>query len=219
VIERQSEPKVKFREPKLVEYEPEGDKEVMELQSCPSNQSSTKDEESSNESFIDEEFIEASHVVTEDNVELESFQQSTSVDSDNNLDTDYGKDDFYDEKDDQEDLKLPKDSRSSVKKKVKVEAWCEPEEDPRSNTNVTIINSANLQKIKTCCEYKKRDGYKEKLPKYNGFVSKYGLSKEEIDRRNFVNSKMYQKRQLQVELQKERSIARKQINEEAFSKW
>jgi hypothetical protein len=214
---------VKFREPKLVDYEPEEDEnEVMELTSH-SNQGSVKDEESSEESFITEECIGAQiqeQADIEEVVELEKSPRTASIDLDYVAEIELGNDEFHDEIDDHEDPKLTKDSNNLVRKKTKVEAWCEPEEHQSTTQNGPESSSESQRKqTKFCCEYKESDEYKQKLPKYNGFISKYGLSKEEITRRELFNSQMLQKKQLQQERKFENSIARKQINEEAFSKW
>lgn len=70
---------------------------------------------------------------------------------------------------------------------------------------------------KQCCQHKNE--YKLKLPKYNGFTSNYGLSKEELDRRRFNqlrNSEFQQN--LEVKKSEQKDYVAK-ANEEAFSKW
>lgn len=74
-------------------------------------------------------------------------------------------------------------------------------------------------KNKKCCEFKATDEYKQKLPKYNGFFSHYGLSKDEIERREhkmLTNVEVKRRRSSQY-TEKQEHLAK--TNEEAFSKW
>jgi hypothetical protein len=72
---------------------------------------------------------------------------------------------------------------------------------------------------KDCCQYKETDEYKNKLPRYNGLYSHYGLSKDELERRE---SKQLENCQLQFRRQSRQTEQKEflaKTNEEAFAKW
>ena len=70
--------------------------------------------------------------------------------------------------------------------------------------------------VKLCC---KNNEYKQKLPKYNGFSSIYGLSKDELERRHFKQLRSIEIRQRRAAKKKEQKEYFAKINEEVFAKW
>lgn len=74
-------------------------------------------------------------------------------------------------------------------------------------------------KVKTCCKHKESDEYKQKLPKYNGAHSNYGLSLEEIAKRQRKEQKSIHIKQRKEEQQFEQKELLSKNNEEAFAKW
>lgn len=80
-----------------------------------------------------------------------------------------------------------------------------------------VEESRKIRKL--CCFFKETDEYKQSLPLYNGFNSNYGLSKDEIAKREVIQSKKQQvqrNRQMQ-QIEHEEFMA--SVNEEAFAKW
>lgn len=71
-----------------------------------------------------------------------------------------------------------------------------------------------LQVVKNCCQYKESNEYKEKLPNYNGLNSRYGLSKEEIDRLESGRTRREQVRSVKQRKQLEQKELVARINEE-----
>ena len=75
-------------------------------------------------------------------------------------------------------------------------------------------------KVKTCCKHKESDEYKQKLPKYNGaHYSNYGLSLEEIAKRQRKEQKSIHIKHRKEEQQFEQKELLSKNNEEAFAKW
>ncbi|CAO1354742.1 unnamed protein product [Diamesa hyperborea] len=74
-------------------------------------------------------------------------------------------------------------------------------------------------KVKTCCKHKESEEYKQKLPKYNGAHSNYGLSLEEIAKRQRKEHKSIHIKQRKEEQQFEQKELLSKNNEEAFAKW
>lgn len=61
-----------------------------------------------------------------------------------------------------------------------------------TNSEEILSTDDSKSRLKLCCIWKESDEYKRKLPKYNGFNSNYGLSKEEIARRESIQQKQQQ---------------------------
>lgn len=94
-----------------------------------------------------------------------------------------------------------------------------------TNTNTTANSNAGAPSeltdlkfnYKTCCEYKHSE--QEKLPKYTGYLSEYGLSREQLERRE-AQLQRKQNQALQKALaSSEKEMQKMQDNERAFTKW
>lgn len=90
-----------------------------------------------------------------------------------------------------------------------------------SSSNRSINPSNDLFKIhlnvRACCENKYLDN--NRLPRYNGYISQYGLSKDQIEQRN-VNRQKY----MEQRTRRNRAILRAKeeianLNEQAFRQW
>lgn len=71
--------------------------------------------------------------------------------------------------------------------------------------------------VKSCCEFKYLEN--NRLPRYNGFFSQYGLSKDQLDRRELARRKNFENH-----LRRQRDILRAKqqianLNELAFRQW
>lgn len=91
----------------------------------------------------------------------------------------------------------------------------------RNLTNKDTINQDDLLKIhlnvRSCCENKYLDN--NRLPRYNGYISQYGLSKDQLEERELNRQKYLEKR-----ARREREIMRAKqqiahLNELAFQQW
>lgn len=71
--------------------------------------------------------------------------------------------------------------------------------------------------VRKCCEYKYLEN--DRLPRYNGYISQYGLSKDQLD--NLEKKKRFNRQQLDEKRTQFREVnARKSAeNERAFAKW
>ncbi|CAH1709401.1 unnamed protein product [Chironomus riparius] len=194
-----------------------------------------KEEESSDDGYIDDDLFDPS---TEERLIIETIEIEEVCEeievldiSDNNnrafangidesLDIEeakYEEDEFY--KDDEirdatmskenEIISEPREKSSSAKRKFRTKIC------PIGNIPV----DERRTRTKKCCEFKETDEYKQKLPKYNGFYSHYGLSKDEIERREEKlrkNVEVYRRRSSH-HFEKQDNLAK--ANEEAFAKW
>lgn len=71
--------------------------------------------------------------------------------------------------------------------------------------------------VRKCCEFKYLEN--DRLPRYNGYISQYGLSKDQLD--NLEKKKRFNRQQMDEQRTRFREInARKSAeNERAFAKW
>lgn len=94
-----------------------------------------------------------------------------------------------------------------------------PRRRQRPKSSPAVVQTDHPVKYKSCCEEKKRSEREQKLPKYMGDVSEYGLSRDQLEmkrerqerRRRNRQEVAYRKYQLEVE--------RIRLNEESFAKW
>lgn len=71
--------------------------------------------------------------------------------------------------------------------------------------------------FKPCCEYKLMES--TRLPRYSGYYSQYGLSKEQLEKRDSRQEKLMQRRFEKHSKRHEAEVQRSQINEDAFARW
>lgn len=286
-FQRSTQPKVRFRDHQLVDFEPEANESVpaqQQMERRPSvtvstvnsnsqnNISKIKEEESSDDGYIDEEdevvaeveqtriVVESSSVEIEEVCEQIEILEAASVDigdedddgeSDNddnsaNEEEIYTKDDFHEDnnnKDENSAIMTTTVKKKAHKKQKQQPQQALPTSEKKKNSSKKVFRSKvtpsadeimpttptdapmeisapskkSASSRKLCCQM--NNEYKQKLPKYNGFSSNYGLSKEELERRSF-NQQRYNEIQQSREAKKsEQKKFVAKVNEEAFSKW
>lgn len=232
-VQRQSQPKVRFRDHKLVDYEPEDVNEIME--NTNPKVISNREDDSSDDGYIDDE-VDATTSIEEaveiedvcEQIEQDEERENNRKESMNN--ENYLKEDFHGESDsEQTPLGEAKDAgnenpvlSSSNETSSKAEKFTKlhilrPKSSKVNPCDVPLGDQSKIRK--TCCDYKGTDEYKQKLPKYNGFNSNYGLSKEEFVKREYVQLKLKQHKELKTIHRMEQKEFVASLNEEAFSKW
>lgn len=230
-VQRQSLPKVRFKDHKLVDFEPEDDNELMEKVSN-SSKIGKSDDESSDDGYIDDETVDTT-VIEENCVsesleiedvceQIEQFETSESHEVEpKDIKEENNHENVADEPEGSElekqcsdlyETKLSKLEKTSRKKTYGLKS-------SKVNPYSDILVEDQTVRSKTCCYYKKTDEYKQKLPKYNGFNSNYGLSKEEIAKRELIYLKHKQHRQHKHNQRVEQKEFLARTNEEAFAKW
>lgn len=223
-LARKTQPKVRFRDQKLVDYESEG----ME--------SMGKEQESSDDGYIDDDLPEATTSI-EEVVEIEDVcetieqlvEASENVDKETLTVENYSQEDFNEDEGDVEGSNLDDTLADQTSIDTQIEKLSKPEKSMKqqflrsksSKVNPVdgVQGSEESKPRKTCCQFKGTDEYKQTLPKYNGFKSHYGLSKEEIAKRELVQLKKCQYREFKHMQQAEHKEFLAGINEEAFAKW
>lgn len=211
---RLSSQRVRFKD-KLVEYESEEhDKPTMD--DCELRIESVEEEYEYEESIEIENFDEK---IEEISIEIEELKTSEGAE-------------VYDEND------FELESHPIVEGDVDSAAALSAFERPKRKRLTTVVQVMGIggrmtpqsessveselkrpQVVKNCCQYKESNEYKEKLPKYNGMNSRYGLSKEEIERRESGRTRREQVRNVKQhkQLQQKELVAR--INEEVTNKF
>lgn len=228
-VQRQSQPKVRFRDHKLVDYEPEDVHEIME-KNTNAKVINNREDDSSDDGYIDDE-VDATTSIEEtveiedvcEQIEQDEEKENNEKESPNN--ENYSKEDFHEESEG-EQVPLNVGNENPVLSSSN-EACSKPEKPTKppifrpksSKVNPSGSPSDQPKLRKTCCDFKETDEYKQTLPKYNGFNSNYGLSKEEIAKREFVQLKQRQHKELKTIHQMEQQEFVASLNEEAFSKW
>lgn len=71
--------------------------------------------------------------------------------------------------------------------------------------------------FKPCCEFKNAEA--RRLPRYCGYVSQYGLSKEQLDRRDMRRERHHQRKAKRSENLAAEASNKSRVNEEAFARW
>lgn len=246
---RSSHPKVRFRDHQLVDYEPEeggdddDDVDVVEImerrKSITIENGKRKEEESSDDGYIDDEVLQDASTderliietieieevfeqievlditdvkTTNDIIENEENNNNNNNNHNNNDDDlNYEKDDFHEE--DASNMERVGRSKKSLTTKKFFRSKINPSDDDMAST------AAKMDRRKHCCQYKETDEYKQKLPKYNGYYSHYGLSKDEIERRERKQLKNveFKHRRFSQHTEQKEHVAK--TNEEAFAKW
>lgn len=71
--------------------------------------------------------------------------------------------------------------------------------------------------FKPCCEYKTVEN--NRLPRYSGYFSQYGLSKEQLELRDLLRERSHRRKYQRIERKSEEELIKSQVNEEAFARW
>lgn len=214
-VQRQSQPKVKFRDHKLVDFEPEDGDSMAETQS-------NVPDEVSDDGYSDEIVDVTEEKVIHESIEIEEVceqvQQIENVEIDEKEpadDENYDRESFHDEVEVSQG-EVVENSNEIEGKPAKKSTSFRPKS---SKVNPSDIEpKSDRRKVsRVCCEFKEE--YKKLLPKYNGFTSNYGLSKDEITRRELIRHKHNQHKQHRIEKKLEQKDFLAKTNEEAFAKW
>lgn len=246
---QRSQPKVRFRDHQLVDYEPEDGSGIEIMERRRSSSAGGRNSFSGppikmveslsdiDDGYIDDEILDmsADERLIIETIEIEEVCEEIEVleVNDNNRDfvndihesldneeTKYETDDFYKDDDSRDSIKSierhptkttnGRDEKHGSKKRI-----FRTKINPIGNIPVDERKPRN----KKCCKYKETDEYKQKLPKYNGFYSHYGLSKDEIERREhkMLTSVEFKRRRSSHYIEKQEHLAK--TNEEAFAKW
>lgn len=89
----------------------------------------------------------------------------------------------------------------------------------QTNRNVDHSNFMKIQlNFKPCCELKNADAAR-RLPSYCGYVSQYGLSKEQLDQRAARRERHHIRLERRVEIRAVEESNKSRVNEEAFARW
>lgn len=91
----------------------------------------------------------------------------------------------------------------------------------RHNNNQHHAPPSDILKIqlnfKSCCEHKHLDA--PRLPRYCGYLSQYGLSKEQLERREARRERHQRRRSKRVERLAQEESQKSRVNDEAFESW
>lgn len=88
--------------------------------------------------------------------------------------------------------------------------------EPATTAAVTDLPRIPLV-FKSCCEYKFVEN--EKLPRYGGYLSQYGLTKAQLERREAHHERIRYRRCVMSAKKSAESSMKTQINEQAFARW
>lgn len=90
-----------------------------------------------------------------------------------------------------------------------------------AGSNRTDHHTSDILKIqlniKPCCEHKHLES--QRLPRYCGYLSQYGLSKEQLERREARRERYRNRRSQRIERKEREESLKSRINEEAFESW
>lgn len=207
--ERQSQPKVRFKD--SVDFEPDDDiDETMENRSVTSSVAKSADESSSDDGYIDDDNSESAAIIEE-------------VVEEEHEDVNSEKSDFHEEEGGEETAKAEitesENSRQKVEPAPKKKQTFRPKSSrvsPGEEPDEKVVKE-DKKRSKYCCQFKNE--YNMKLPKYAGFNSNYGLSKDEFAKREYIKHKSEQHKQFKHAQQLEEKEALAVLNEEAYAKW
>lgn len=95
------------------------------------------------------------------------------------------------------------------------------EHNRRASASGTSTAEGDFLKIqlnfKPCCEYKTVEN--NRLPRYSGYFSQYGLSKEQLELRDLLRERSHRRKYQRIERKSEEEMLKSQVNEEAFARW
>lgn len=120
-------------------------------------------------------------------------------------------------------LQGPQPKSSSAKEKTTESIQHHHHHNHRPNSSVHIKKSSESQflkiqlNFKPCCEYKYLEN--DRLPRYCGYVSQYGLSKEQLEMREKRKERLKERKSDKTAKQLEEESVKSEVNEEAFARW
>lgn len=107
---------------------------------------------------------------------------------------------------------------TSARQKVSIKSASQKDANEKRKCFSISSECLKLQlNFKQCCEHKYVEN--EKLPRYTGYVSEYGLSKDQLDERELKRRMSMQKRHEIRQHSLKAKELKSQINEAAFEQW
>lgn len=92
---------------------------------------------------------------------------------------------------------------------------------PSSSVHIKKSSESQFLKIqlnfKPCCEYKYLEN--DRLPRYCGYISQYGLSKEQLEMREKRKQRLKERQSDKTAKQLQEETMKSEVNEEAFARW
>lgn len=92
---------------------------------------------------------------------------------------------------------------------------------PNSSVHEKKSSESQFLKIqlnfKPCCEYKYLEN--DRLPRYCGYISQYGLSKEQLEMREKRRERLKERQSDKTAKQLQEETMKSEVNEEAFARW
>ncbi|KAJ6641053.1 hypothetical protein Bhyg_05986 [Pseudolycoriella hygida] len=92
---------------------------------------------------------------------------------------------------------------------------------PNSSVHTKKSSESQFLKIqlnfKPCCEYKYLEN--ERLPRYCGYISQYGLSKEQLEMKEKRKERLKERQSDRTAKQLQEEALKSEVNEEAFARW
>lgn len=92
---------------------------------------------------------------------------------------------------------------------------------PNSSVHPKKSSESQFLKIqlnfKPCCEYKYLEN--DRLPRYCGYISQYGLSKEQLEMREKRKERLKERQSDKTAKQIQEETTKSEVNEEAFARW
>lgn len=197
-----------------MEFEP-GEESAVEIMENISDHKSV--EESEDDGYIDEEVAESITVIEEIQVEEEIVcdKQYSQEEFENELGNDGNHESNDNEAAEETD---GEGSNTMAAEKAQKSSSIRPRSSKVGPASESMVEESRKVR-KLCCFFKETDEYKQKLPNYNGLNSNYGLSKDEIAKREVIQSRKQQLQRNRQMQQFEHEEFMASVNEEAFAKW
>lgn len=181
------------------------------------NISDQKSVESDDDGYIDDDVVESISVIDESQNELEEILGDKQY-SQEEFEKELGNDGNLESNDIEANGENNEDADAVAAEKPQKSNSLRPRSSKVSPASESAVEeSRKIRKL--CCFFKETDEYKQKLPNYNGLNSNYGLSKDEIAKREVIQSRKQQVQRNRQMQQFEHEEFKASINEEAFAKW
>lgn len=116
-----------------------------------------------------------------------------------------------------EDSSVSTSEIGDIHTKIKKPSSAKPTDKMIKSQNSKCDDNEHNSNLRSCCKNKHLEV--EKLPKYNGFKSQYGLSKEQLEKREKKLEQM-KRREMKKKMDHiEKHRSKIQMNEEIFATW
>lgn len=115
----------------------------------------------------------------------------------------------------------PKSSSAKLKTTESIQHHHHHNHRPNSSVHIKPSSESQFLKIqlnfKPCCEYKYLEN--DRLPRYCGYISQYGLSKEQLEMRERRRERLKERQSDKTAKQLQDETMKSEVNEEAFARW